>query len=181
MPLVSFVAVLAVGGGCSGDAERTTLTVYFKRDLASAGPPGQVAPVLAPAEREIASERPSAARVLTELQQGPTEEEVETGFIPTFPGSRTHVADVGVRRGTAVVDLAGEPLQDFYADAALVYSLTELPGIARVVLRLNGQLCCVYDHQGQVISPVTRLLYRGWQGEPCHLRMYPDAVKCRGS
>jgi hypothetical protein len=97
------------------------------------------------------------------------------------PVSRAAVRppEVAVRQGTAVVDYSG-PQLNLTAAAALVYSLTELPGIERVSLRLDGRPCCVYDHDGRVIDPVTRELFRGWSREPCALRTYPDAVSCRG-
>jgi hypothetical protein len=70
------------------------------------------------------------------------------------------------------------PQPNLTAAAALVYSLTELPGIGRVSVRLDERPCYVYDQDGRVIDPVTRALFRGWSMEPCALRTSPDAVPC---
>jgi hypothetical protein len=71
------------------------------------------------------------------------------------------------------------PPDDLYAAAATAYSLTELPGIETVSLLLDGEPCCVYDQQSDVIDPLRRNIFRGWPGEPCELRTYTDAVACR--
>ena len=156
------------------------ITLYLKRDIGSSVPPGQIAPVLAPTVRRVDSQPPSPARVLALLQQGPTSDEADDGFLPTIPSS-VHILGVRVSDGTATVNFGGSAPQAFYTHAAIVLSLTDLPGINAVALRYNGEPCCVYTLDGKVATaPVTRLLYRGWPGEPCALRTYADAVACRG-
>ena len=80
---------------------------------------------------------------------------------------------------TQVVDVSGLGVDGFYAAAAAVYTLTELPGIDAVSLRIHGRPCCVYDQQSKPIDPLRRDMYHGWPGEPCDLRTYHDAVSCR--
>ena len=109
-----------------------------------------------------------AWQAILEVRTGPSPDERAGGFLDTI-GPRTRLRDVRVRDGLATVDLLGrEP--DFYGSAAIVYSLTELPGIERVRLRLDGRPCCFYRHDGQALGTATRLAFRGWQGEPCAAR-----------
>ena len=79
----------------------------------------------------------------------------------------------------ATVELAGGA-PDFYGSAALVYTLTSLPEIDTVRLRLDGRACCVYAHSGQPIESLTATSFDYWQGEPCAMRVQADAVACRG-
>ena len=76
-----------------------------------------------------------------------------------------------------MVDYSGVEM-GLIATASLVYSLTALEGVESVSLRLNGRPCCVYDHEGRAIDPLTPRLFRGWSREPCALRTYPDVVPC---
>jgi spore germination protein GerM len=134
--------------------------------------------VLVPVDR-AAGEPTTPDNVLRQLQTGPTDAEKQEGFAPTIPSS-VRVVSVHVADGTATVNFGGVPPANFYTHAAVVFSLTALPGIDAVALRYNGRPCCIYDHDGNVITPATRRLYRGWPGEPCALRTYADAVTCRG-
>lgn len=180
----SSLGLLAVAGlalftvACGAD-ERSGVTVFLKRDLGSAAPPGQVAPVLAPVLRFLDEGSDTGSEVLALLRRGPTSGEVDEGFLPTIPDS-VRVEGVSESNGTVTVDFAGSEPQDFYTHAAIVLSLTALSGVRAVELRYDGKPCCVYDQQGNVITPITRTLYRGWPGEPCALRTYSDAVRCRG-
>jgi len=176
---IGLVTALSLLAAACGSAPHE-ITLYLKRDIGSSVPPGQIAPVLAPTVRRVDSQPPSPARVLALLQQGPTSDEADDGFLPTIPSS-VHILGVRVSDGTATVNFGGSAPQAFYTHAAIVLSLTDLPGINAVALRYDGEPCCVYTLDGKVATaPVTRLLYRGWPGEPCALRTYADAVACRG-
>jgi hypothetical protein len=178
--LVTTVAALSLLAAACASSPSNEITLYLKRDIGSSAPPGQIVPVLAPAVRRVDSQQPSPARVLAVLQQGPTSDEADEGFLPTIPSS-VHILGVQVSNGTATVNFGGSAPQAFYTHAAIVLSLTELPGIKAVALRSNGEPCCVYTLDGKVApAPITRRLYRGWPGEPCALRTYADAVVCRG-
>lgn len=105
---------------------------------------------------------------LVELLRGPSAVERAEGLSSAIPGG-TRLRGLSVEAGTASVFLASaSPWQDgFYATAQLVYTLTAFPEVERVVLRVNGRRCCVYDMQSRPWSkPLTRALFRGWQGEP---------------
>jgi hypothetical protein len=172
------VVGLALFTAACGAGERSGVTVFLKRDLGNAAPPGQVAPVLAPVLRPLDEGSRTPAEVLALLDRGPTSGEVDEGFLPTIPDS-VRIESVSESNGTVTVEFAGSEPQDFYTHAAIVLSLTALSGVRAVELRYNDGPCCVYDHRGKVITPVNRILYHGWPGEPCALRTYPDAVKCR--
>ena len=176
--LLAAWSLIFLSAACGG-GERSGVTVFLKRDLDTAGPPGQLAPVLAPVLRSLDEESRTPAEVLALLRRGPTPDEMDEGFLSTIPDS-VRVENVSESNGMVTVDFAGSKPQDFYTHAAIVFSLTALTGVQAVELRYNGEPCCVYDQQGKVITPVKRALYRGWPGEPCALRTYPDAVQCRG-
>jgi spore germination protein GerM len=150
---------------CGG--ERAGSTLYFLQESPR--------PVLAPVTRGSAAPTPTS--VVAALVEGPSPAERSQGLRPVIH-ARVRALTVVVRGRTAVVDYSGAELG--LTAASLVLSLTELPGIERVSIRLDGRPCCVYDHDGRVIDPVKRELFRGWSREPCALRTYPDAVSCRG-
>jgi hypothetical protein len=166
------VGVLVAITGCGGESN-DTLTIFLKHSQE-----GQKLPVLASATRSLEGESATPDAVLSDLLEGPTESEKRDGFLPSLP-SAARVIDVQTAGSNAVVSLSWLPPDDLYAAAATVYSLTELPGIETVSLRLDGEPCCVYDQQGDVIDPLRRNIFRGWPGEPCDLRTYTDAVACR--
>ena len=168
--LTALVLLAGCGGGEDG------VTIYLKQRLGPEGPIGQVAPVLAPVERDPRAFIAPAREALLALQQGPSPGERARGFLPTFPVG-TWPRNLAVRGGTATVDLAGGERPDFYGAAAAVYSLTELPGVERVRLRFRGEPCCVYRHDGTVVRTLTRADFRSWQGEPCAER---TERRCRG-
>ena len=108
------------------------------------------------------------------------------GFMDTIQ-PETRLRSVSIDDGTATVDLDGrEP--SVYGAAAIVYSLTTLPGVERVALRLHGGigpgrvLAAVVEqhHDDKGIALLSRRLFAGWSGEPCGGRDRPDAVRCRG-
>lgn len=167
--------LLAAASGCGGgDAE---LTVYLPQRLGPEGPHGQIAPVLAPVARERRAGMSSAWQAVLELRVGPSPAERARGFRGVLD-PRTRLRAIRARGDLATVDLAGkEPT--YPAAAAIVLSLTERSPISTVRLRLDGQPCCFYLHSGRAVGQVDRRTFRGWSGEPCHLRAYPDAQRCR--
>ena len=170
------LALLALAG-CGGGEE--TLTIYFKQRLGPDGPRGQIVPVLMPVERERREAMSAAYQAVFAVRQGPRPGEWGEGFLETIR-PETRLRSVRIAGGTATVQLVGrEP--DIYGTGAIVYSLTELPGVEAVRLRLEGWPCCAYLHSGRVNPrPLTRLSYRGWSGYPCPLRARPDSVRCTG-
>lgn len=156
--LLAFVLAALAGCGAGED----TVTLYLKQRLGPEGPPGQIAAVLEPVERERRAELPPAVQVLVQLRQGPSPDERAHGFEPTI-SSATRFTRFRIRRGAALVDVAGEPL-DLYGLAAVVYSLTELEGVERV------RVCCGRRLDGTRVFVHTRRAFTGWQGEPCALR-----------
>jgi sporulation and spore germination protein len=168
--------VLIALAGCGGDDD--TLTVYLKQRLGPEGPHSQIAPVLMPVERERRGGVPEQHQAVLEVRVGPSPDERAHGFLDTVE-PETRLRSVVIEGDTATVELLGrEP--DFYGAAAIVYSLTALPGVEQVALRLGGEPCCKYRHDGTVVALISRRSYAGWQGEPCDERDEPDAVRCRG-
>ena len=174
--------VFAVVGGlvcsCAGGRDET-LTIYLPQRLGPDGPAGQIAPVLMPVERERRDGMPAAWQAILELRVGPSPEERASGFDEAIPPA-TRLRRVGIAGGSATVELAGkEP--GFVATAAIVYSLTELEDVETVRLRLAGRRCCIYTHANEPLPEVSRRTFRGWAGEPCHLRTWRIAVRCRNT
>jgi Sporulation and spore germination len=171
LPLLALLVCLA---GCGGD-ER--VTIYLPQHLGPEGPHYQRVPVLSPVERERSGRISAARQVMLELTVGPAPEERARGFVDTIPLS-TRVLGVRVAGDTATVELVGaEP--DYLGSAAIVYSLTELAGIARVRLLLDGEPCCLYTHRSTPWpGAIERRTYRGWTGEPCASRIED---RCRGN
>jgi hypothetical protein len=164
-----FLAGLLLGaaflflGACGQEG---TTTIYLDRGT-----------VLVPVERHLG--RPDAKAVIESLVAGPTAAERRDGLQPVID-ARVRVIEIRMIDRMAVLAYAGPPIRSFAGQAAIVFSLTRLPGISSVSLRPNGEICCVYDQQGRSVDPLTRKLYRGWSGEPCEARTYPGAVHCRG-
>jgi Sporulation and spore germination len=170
--LLALLALVLTAGCGGGDAR---VTVYLAQRLGPEGPNSQIAPVLMPVEREPTAGMAAAWQAVLELRAGPAPDERAHGVLDTVDPS-TRVRALRIERGTATVELAGvEP--DLRSSAAIVYTLTELPGIARVRLRLAGRGCCVYRHDGSPVEALTREGFAGWTGEPCHLR---TENRCRG-
>ncbi len=169
------VCALVLVAGCGGDDE--TLTIYLKQRLGPEGPHSQIAPVLMPVERERRRGIPEQHQAVLEVRVGPSPDERAHGFLDTVE-PETRLRSVAIDGDTARVELLGrEP--DFYGAAAIVYSLSALPGVEQVALRLMGEPCCKYRHDGTVVALISRRSYTGWQGEPCDERDGPDAVACR--
>jgi hypothetical protein len=159
------LALAACGAGHDG-----RVTVYLQQQLGPDGPPGQVAPVLEPTHRPRREGLSAAAQALVQLSQGPTPAERVRGFEPIVtPGTRLRLERLA--QGTAFVDVVRGDL-DFEGVAAVVYSLTVLPGVERV------RVCCLYRHDGSKIFVHERANFRGWRGEPCEERTDPTAVRC---
>jgi Sporulation and spore germination len=175
MKKLAFAVILLAACGGGGD---DTLTVYLKQRLGPEGPHSQIAPVLMPVERERRDGIPAEHQAVLEVRVGPSPDERAHGFADTVE-PETRLRSVRIEDGTATVELVGrEP--DSYGTGAIVYSLTAVPGVERVALRLDGEACCAYRHDGTATRLLTRSSYRGWQGEPCEERDRPDAVRCRG-
>jgi spore germination protein GerM len=172
--VLTLAALLAAG---CGDANQSTATLYLKRNIETSQT-GHVIHVLAPVVRAVPENKRAPTRVLEELLQGPTAAEEEDGFVPTL-GRSIEVLGVHVSSGVATVNFGDYAPEDFFAQGAVVLSLTELPGIRAVALRANGKPCCVYDFESEPLAtPITRSLYHGWSGEPCVLRTYAGAISC---
>jgi hypothetical protein len=172
LPLV-LISLVGCGGG-----DHETLTVYLKQRLGPEGPHSQIAPVLMPVNREPREGVSAEHQAVLEVRVGPSPDERAHGFLETLE-PETRLGSVAIKGGTATVELLGsEP--DFYGAAAIVYTLTALSGVERVALRLNGEPCCAYRHDGTAIHFLSRRDYAGWQGEPCGERDRPGAVRCRG-
>lgn len=160
--------LLAVAfAGCGGGGDR--LTIYLPQRLGPQEPHYQRVPLLMPVERKPSARMSPARQAALELTVGPAPQERARGFLDTMPLA-SRLLSVEVAGETATVRLAGaEP--DYLGSAAIVYSLTEDPAIARVRLLLEGRLCCVYDMQSRPWPrPLDRDTFRGWTGEPCALR-----------
>jgi hypothetical protein len=155
---VVLLAVVVVG--CGGDDGR--VTVFLRQRLGPDGPPGQIAAVLEPASRPPRRGLAPAVQALVQIAQGPTPDERARGFEAAVPPG-TRLSLQRIDDGTAVVEVVRGRL-DFYGVAAVVYSLTELPGIEQV------RVCCLYRHDGSQILVHERAHFRGWQGEPCEAR-----------
>jgi hypothetical protein len=169
--LAAILSLSACGGG------EKTVTVYLSQRLGPDGPPGQIAPVLMPVERTLRSGSARPYQIAQLVRQGPSPGEWGKGFVETI-GTETYIRSVSVLGSTATVDLDGEE-PSLYGSAAIVYSLTSLPDIDTVQLRLNGRACCVQRQDGQPVKALTAKDFDGWQGEPCALRVQIDAVTCR--
>jgi hypothetical protein len=170
------VAAILLAGCGGGDEE--TLTVYLKQRLGPEGPHSQIAPVLMPVERERRDGIPPEHQAVLEVRVGPSPDERAHGFLDTMK-PETRLRSVTIAGGTATLELLGrEP--DVYGAGAIVYSLTAIPGVERVALRLEGKPCCAYRHDGRPIRLLSRRSYRGWQGEPCEERDRANGVRCRG-
>ena len=160
---------------CGGSQE--TVSVYLAQRLGPDGPPGQIAPILMPVERTLRTGIPTPYQVVLLVRQGPAPGEWGQGFIETID-TRTRVRSVSVEGRTATVQLVGrEP--SLYGSAAIVFSLTSLPGIENVQLLLDGKSCCLYAHSGQPVETLNATHFDYWQGEPCAMRVETDAVRCR--
>lgn len=173
---VLLCAAAAVAGlpACGGDGDR--LTVYLSARLGPDGPPGQRSPVVTPVERERRDEVAAARQAALEVLVGPSPRERARGYTAAV-APQTRLVHVSVSGELATLELAGrEPT--LLGAAALVYSLTELPEIARVRLLHEGRPCCVYSHSGRAIQTLMRETFRGWSGEPCSARG-ADSVACR--
>ena len=168
--------LLGALAGCGG-GDDDSLTVYLRARLGPEGPHGQIAPVLTPVERDRRTGMSEAWQAVLAVRTGPSPDERARGFLDTID-PRTRLRNVRLRDRVATVDLVGrEP--DLYASAAIVYSLTELDGVDRVRLRLSGRACCFRHHDGRPVSETTRGSLRGWQGQPCALRVGDDAPCAR--
>jgi len=135
-------------------AEAATVHVFFIR-----GEHGVVvhrpAPAMTPARAAVSA-----------LLEGPTVSERRQGFSSAFPtGSR--LLGLTIRNGTATVDLTSRfasgggsaSMQERLGQ--LVYTLTAIPGVKAVNLRLQGRLVHVFSGEGLILQqPLTRAAFR---------------------
>lgn len=163
--------------GCGGGPER--LTIFLPQRLGPEGPHGQRSPVLMPVQRERREAMSPVRQAVLELMVGPAPGERGRGFLDALPPG-TRADRVRIVRGVAEIDLAG-PEPTSLGAAAIVYSATSLRGVEAAWLLRYGRPCCFYYHSGAAITePQTEASFRGWSAEPCELRTYHDAVRCRG-
>ena len=186
MRRVAFVLVLAVVGCGVPDSSRPE--VIQERDVpfqllaptasvTSTTQPGSVATAratiylidadgrLVSAEREVKFPA-TVERSLEALLQGPTED--ETGRLSTSITSGTELLDLeGPTDGLVTVDLSEELLditgrQQILALAQVVYTVTALPNVERVLFRIDGERREVPNGDGKLTSsPLGRGSYRG--------------------
>jgi hypothetical protein len=176
MRRLAVLPLLVVLAGCGGGSDE--LTIYLPQRLGPEGPHGQRSPVLMPVERPRRETMSTVRQAVLELMVGPAPAERARGFSDTLPPG-TRANSVRVEGGIAEIDLAG-PEPTFLGAAAIVYSATSVPGVRAARLLRYGKPCCFYSHSGEAIAePHTRTSFRGWTAEPCALRTYPDAVRCR--
>lgn len=140
---------VAVGAACSG-GEREAQRVWFTTDDGS----------LRAASRRV-SPRPHP--VLRALLAGPTPSERDAGLRTDLPGDTALIS--ASRSGDTVrVDLRAGGLDPYEPNtitfalrlSQLVYTLTELPGVRWVQLRVNGRLWGFERHDGTRVRTYTR-------------------------
>ncbi|MEX0674927.1 MAG: GerMN domain-containing protein [Gaiellaceae bacterium] len=176
MRRLALLPLLACLAGCGG-GER--VTIYLPQWLGPEGPHGQRSPVLMPVQRERRETMSAVRQAVLELMVGPAPAERASGFSDALPPG-TRANSVRIEDGVAAIDLAG-PEPNLLGAAAIVYRATSVPGVEAARLLRYGKPCCIYSHSGAAITePHTETLFRGWTAEPCALRTYPDAVRCRG-
>ena len=177
MRIAALACLVAVAGtpACGGGGE-DAITIYLPARLGPEGPPGQIAPVLTPVERDRRGGMSAAWQSVLELRVGPSPDERARGFREGLAAA-TRLQKIRVENGIATVDFAGEE-PTLMASAAAVYTLTELPNITAVSLRLDGEPCCFRFHDGRPVPVTARTHLRGWTGQPCALRAGDD-VRCR--
>jgi hypothetical protein len=156
-------ATLALAAALVGCARgERGVTVYLEHRLGPDGPPGQIAPVLEPVERDSRRDMSAVDQALLQLSQGPTPSERALGMRgPVAPATGLRLDRI--EGGTAYVRVLGQPL-DAMGVAAVVFSLTELDDVVRV------RVCCGHRHDGTRVFVHTRASFRGWSGEPCAAR-----------
>ena len=163
---VVFAAAAAASCGGEGSDVGTTRVYFVDGYRSDLGMRGR----LTPQERRLVD--PGLGRVVAEVLRRPTaSERDEPSLITAFPPG-VRVSTVALVDGTARVRLSSDtPPQrwsdGFYATAQLVYTLTGLDGVQRVVMTVNGVRCCVYDMQQRPwMKPLTRRNFANWQGAP---------------
>ena len=120
---------------------------------------------LVPATRVVQLALPDAEAAVRELLEGPTQRERSSGISSELvPEVRLLAVSVG--DGTANVDLSGEFEEPAPSDrialrvAQVVWTLTELPGIAAVHFSIDGESVAVTTPDGTAVDrPVSRADY----------------------
>lgn len=131
------------------------LVVYYMMD--GGGTRTRPGPFLVPVRRTVEETTGPAQRALEVLLEGPTEEETRAGVSSAIPDG-TRLLGVSVDDGLAVVDLSGDfevgggTFSQRARLAQLVYTVTRLPTVDRVELRLDGRRVDVFSSEGIVID-----------------------------
>lgn len=134
-----------------GESHPTVRAYFFKGDR------------LAAVERRQNPDQPPLKQALEETLAGPTAREMEAGFTTQIPPA-VKLRGVRVKGGVAIIDLSRE-LEDYGGGSArveglvaqLVYTATELPGIDRAWLWIEGQRDVVLGGEGLVLDhPLSR-------------------------
>jgi hypothetical protein len=128
-------------------APTTSVAVYYLRD-------GRLSPV-----RRTIEATPAVARAaLTELLDGPTDEETSSGLSTAIPAG-THLRDLSLADGVATVDLGGT-FDDGGGSASMlgrvaqvVATLTRFPTVERVAFRIDGEPVTTLGGEGVAVDP----------------------------
>lgn len=136
---------LALAGTAAAAAPRRTAHVYFLHGERGAA-----------VHRSVPARTPATAAV-TELLRGPSAPERARGLTTAVPAG-TRLLGLTVRGGTATVDLSrrfgsgGGSASMFARLGQLVYTLTAVPHVQRVTLRIEGRTVRVFGTEGLVLS-----------------------------
>ena len=125
----------------------SSVAVYFLHD-------GKVSPV----RRSIAATPAVARAAMTELLDGPTNEESANGLATAIPAGTT-LRDISLADGVATVDLSGA-FDDGGGSASMlgrvaqvVATLTRFPTVQRVAFRIDGTPVEAIGGEGVVVDP----------------------------
>jgi Immunoglobulin-like domain of bacterial spore germination/Sporulation and spore germination len=152
---VVLVAIgVAVGAGCGSDEpnsptveQTSTAAVYFLRD-------DKVVPV----RREISSKLEPEEAAITELLEGPTEDEIAAGLVSAIP-SGTELRGLLLASGVAAVDFSdafdegGGSASMLGRVAQVVATLTRFRAVKRVAFKLDGEPVSAIGGEGVIVDP----------------------------
>jgi spore germination protein GerM len=163
--MVAFAAAAAaIVAGCSSGEDGAGRVWFVDGHMSANGMRGKI--------KNVEGQRiETPERALARLLKGPTQAERAEGLITAIPKG-IRVEAISVSRLKASVRLTSSApafrwRSGAYASAQIVYTLTELDDIERVELSVNGEPCCLYDRRSRPINrPLTRRIFRGWQGDP---------------
>jgi spore germination protein GerM len=119
---------------------------------------------LAAVERRLSPDQSPLKQALEETLAGPTAHEMDAGFTTQIPPA-VKLRGVSVKGRVAIIDLSHE-LEDYGGGSArvegivaqLVYTATEIPGVDKAWLWIEGQGKVVLGGEGLVLDhPLSRL------------------------